>query len=261
MGLLDIQYTNKHMKNSKHKKTAATFKLGLTVFILLGGVSNSGAAIIYFDDFSGAAGTDLHATIPDTRPGSEAWRANTFIDADGLTDAPAGGEGSSAWLPFVPTAGNVYSLSADFNVTAGNNDWLALGFSPNTGGTGFVLSENVSPWMLKRQDPEVQSFLGNNTNGAASHATGAGTINLKILLDTTPTLWTVDWKLNDVSVRTATFTTNPTIESVGFGAWSNALGTVDNFQLETIPEPSSAGLAVLAASGLLLRRNRRALRL
>ena len=119
--------------------------------------AGAGATVIYADDFSGPAGTDLNDTAPDIRSGTDGgnsaarWIAFNAFDADGTVGNEV--QSSCALLPFIPGAGEIYTLSLDVNTTGGGVDWLALGFTQNINtGQAFVGSINGYDWMLLRQD-------------------------------------------------------------------------------------------------------------
>jgi len=223
---------------------------------------------VYYDNFDGSGAADLNGTAPDVRPGPETWTAADAWKADG---SKSSGGTRSAWLPLVPDAGKLYTLSLDVNPdVSGSSDWFALGFNSNNltdqfhdgGNTGFA-------WLLNRENDAsssvVQTFLGGGTSGAASHDFNpdkVGFVNLKVQLDTRDSAWTAEWFVDGSSIRgPVAFGSNPTINYVGFGAWSSATGAVDNFRLMvTTPEPATllvwsllAGLSV----ALPWRRRRR----
>ncbi|HUT33012.1 MAG TPA: LamG domain-containing protein [Planctomycetota bacterium] len=196
------------------------------------------AAVIYTDDFSGVAPAGLNGTAPDTRPGSETWTAATAWKADG---SKAGTSNVNAWVPFTAFADNCYTLSLDVNPTyaSGDSNWFALGFSAsNSTAAVFQTSpNNAVAWMLNRSDDNwgtgaFQSFLGPVAAGVQNHVIStSGLVSLKIVLDTQPANWTVEWFVDTVWVRSATFGADPEIAYVGFGAYSTAVGVVDNFSL------------------------------
>ena len=220
--------------------------------------SNVTATIIYSDDFSGAGGA-LDGTAPDTAPGAETWTSNAlFNDAGAKTVVGSAG----AYLPFTPVAltHSVYQLSMDVDLeNTTDNDWFALGFTAgnNTAIPLYAGSNQGVAWMLTRENGNnPQTFLGPVTGGSATHAAaGNGPLNLMVQLDTRQPQWRVTWHINGSVIRDTanTFTTNPTINYVGFGALTDATGTYDNFRLETVnlavPEP---GTAALMGLGLLL---------
>ena len=214
------------------------------------------AQTIYYDDFSGGSATDLGGTAPDIRPGTETWTANTILKADGTKSTAAV---APAFLPFTPLPGTVYSLSMDVDVTAATNtdDWFAIGFSPTNDTTGWhTVNTSVTAWMLNRfndtSPSAFQTFLGPGTASAANHDPNpdiVGPLNMKVVLDTQPALWTVEWFVDDVSIRgPVAYAANPAISYVGFAGYNSTLGSVDNFTLATpVPEPASAALAAVGA--------------
>lgn len=236
------------------------------VIAVLSHATSASAAIIYSDDFSGSSGANLNGTAPDVRPGTQTWTAATAIKADGSV---SGVGHASAYLPFNPVAGNVYTMSVDVNVTGGTGgNWFALGFAADDEIFGWhSTSANPTAWILARHpgQSDSQSFLGPNTGGDANHA-AISNGNLKVVLDTTLPLWKVDWYINNVSVRSTSFTSNPTINYVGLTRADNAVGLFDNFSLSTpspaaaVPEPSSLTLLAIGMVALgvwrVTRKNR-----
>ena len=79
-------------------------------------------------------------------------------------------------------------------------------------------------------------------------------MNLKVVLDTTAADWSAEWFVDDVLVRgPVAYGTQPVINWVGFGKFSSASGTVDNFSLSAVaaPEPGTGALLGMAALGAL----------
>ena len=105
------------------KRFAANFSVtiaALTVFVL----ASAHAAVIYSDDFSGSAGTNLHGTTPDVSTTGQSWVARSTYKADG----------SFSWesmaamtLAFTPVDGRVYTLDAKIENITGNH-WVQFGF-------------------------------------------------------------------------------------------------------------------------------------
>lgn len=215
------------------------------------------AVTIISETFDGDSSTNLNGTI--TEVGGQTWTANTLWKADG--SKPATGTGS-AWVPFTPAPGNVYTLSLTVNPDIStSDDWFALGFASSNDTTVAFhpTPNNTIAWILNRENDAststIQTFLGPTTGGAASHdliPNIVGPIDLDIVLDTNPANWTVEWFANDMLLRgPVAFASNPNIQFVGFGGLTNATGTVDNFVLAddtVVPEPAS--LAVWSILGL-----------
>jgi len=78
---------------------------------------------------------------------------------------------------------------------------------------------------------------GGTINGEANTLTinpNKTTAQLKIVLDTRPALWTMDFQVDGVSFGKGTFSkSNPAIQYIGFGKYGTAAGSVDNFTLTT----------------------------
>ena len=226
----------------------------------------SAATIYYYDDFSGSNGTDLNGTAPDTRPSTETWLGGTGAEAwqaDGSVTPGAVAQGT-AWLPFVPSPGQVYELSLAMSVGANvNGDWFALGFAGNGGVSTDFISADPFAWGLKRGTSggdanEVYSVPDPSTTGIALEGVYAGTTLMSIVLDTNPALWTAEWFVDGLSVRgPEAFAVNPAITHVGFGRYTeNVGGSVDNFQLTVVPEPASIYAMVMGLFALAFANSR-----
>lgn len=221
------------------------------------------SAQIYFDDFSGEPTVDLNGTTPDVRPGDEVWIAGENAQhwkADGSKSQDGQ---STAWLPFTPASGLIYALSLDVNPDiSDSNDWFSIGFSETNSTDGFHTTNTVYGWMLNREndasDTVVQTFLGAGTASAANHdfdPDKIGPINLSVVLNTEQDAWTIEWLVDDTTIRgPMAFDVNPTINYAGMAAWNTATGTVDNFSLNIVPEPASFLLLTLGSLWLVLSR-------
>jgi len=253
---------------------------------------------LYLDQFSTSG--SLNGTKPNTSFNNATWTALGGV-------AGPSSNGSVLSVPttvaqtntldlgsnYFSTHAGVYTLSMDVNIPAGSGSpWLALGFvtNPVTGGTLSSTASNSglnpnggtnggSPWMLDRQNGQVNVYGGNGTNSnflssSVGAFPGGTTYTMKLVLDTSVANWTLDaymgstqLDLNGASAgNTRTFTTNPTdIRYVGFSfsPSGGSIGTItaDNFSLAlaAVPEPSPAllvGAGVVAIFGF--RRIRRA---
>jgi len=225
----------------------------------------NGGDQIYMERFGGSGANNLSGKAPDVRPGQETWVAGSAIKQDGSKST---GGTNSAWLPFVPQAGTVYSLSLDVNPDIStSSDWFAVGFSQgNATGSFHDGGNNAAAWILNRMDDAsasaFQTFMGPVTASGASHNPDpdkVGWINLEVLLDTRAANWTVTWLADgDVLRGPVAYGTNPTINYVGFAGYGNTTGMFDNFVLQTVPEPMTLTLLTLtgAALGGYVRRRR-----
>jgi len=223
------------------------------------------ASVIYQEDFADdTGGPGLHGTKPNDA-GTETWVAANWSETGTLSTTA---EDSNAFLPFTPVAGNVYTLTATLNpdvATDAPSHWLALGFTADdlTTSDFWEGTNAAAPWVLFRaQDafPNViTTFTGTGVTGAAAHdltPDKVGAVEFAIELDTTSASWTAEWFEDGNSLRTHTYTTNPTITHVGFGAHTID-GSVSGFSLVVVPEPAT--MSLLALGGLaILRRRRRA---
>jgi hypothetical protein len=150
------------------------------------------AAVIYRDSFPGSG--PLAGSSPSRRSGTgdAAWTAPAAdwnLTDDGLIAASRG----KAALPFTPQSGRLYRLEAVVNVTAGGNDWAAIGLSRAAAPGDPAMT---AAWILQRHstdlDPNLM-FFGSSTQNlrliTGDSLTGRRT--LAILLDTTQPQWAV----------------------------------------------------------------------
>ena len=193
---------------------------------------------IYSETFSDVGA--LHGSTPDVTTGGATWTASDW-EENGTTGTIAvvnsSGEDDSAFLPFTPVTGNVYTLSATMTVPSGGQGtgWAAIGFAATNTTTGSFWANNTAPWILYRPDTNVDSFLGPGTGGSADEGNWATSVTFSIILNTENPAWTAEWFIDDgsgpVSVRSETFGTNPTIGYAGFGRENGNTTAIDNFNL------------------------------
>jgi hypothetical protein len=236
----------------------------VTACIVAGNGALASAAVLYDENFTGAAATTLNGQIPDVdqNGGFNTWRAHSHFTADGNMNAPANGSG--AFLPFIPAPGFVYTLSASFTNVVGNTNWMGFGFAEsvpanpqNTGNDYRFISGATSgkAWMLFRgafgtNALTHQTHRGNADSGTTNPAdwsvgtfAAGGDIDLQIVLDTTAAAYTAtfyaklptDGAYTQVSAGALPLAAQD-IGAVGFAAAavSTSIDAVmTNFSLET----------------------------
>mgnify|MGYP006271859483 CR=1 FL=1 len=218
--------------------------------------------VIYADPLDGVSG-DLDGTSPSDRGGTGLvdWDANSVFKANGDI---AEGDDSGAWLPFVPTAGNIYQLSADVNTTGSSNtnQWNTLGFSDAGDTSEDFIPQGYATMLLRDVRTGATAFTGLGTAGSSGFDPPAGVVEFAIVLDATDANsanWTAEFFLDGTSLgASATVSSGDfgDITHVGFSTLKDAAGTVADFQLATvIPEPAS--LALLGLGGLVMLSGRR----
>lgn len=266
--------------------------------VLVSAAGMAHAGVIYSDNFTGTAGTALGGSAPTTASGTDGgsatatWNAATTAAAATTTTATGfwqyNGSGSAsitgtdvnattgvangliagAYLPFVPQAGQVYTLTITLAPTIGDGtsgNWLGIGFfqaalnGHAVSGTNAALSNN-NPYGLLIDKPTgvYQSFAGLGTANAGPTATIAKTPHtFAIQLDTTGTNYTFAWSVDGGAFSTPqTASATPNIGLVGFGTNKQA-GSVSSFSLSTnVPEPTSVA-ALAGGAALLVSRRRR----
>jgi len=260
-----------------------TFVGALAGLVFAAGISQA-QIIIYQDDFSGGTG-NLAGEAPDVRPGSETWIAQPGASLPGGAESGAfradgtsitsnhGGSGGS-FLPFAPSAGNVYKLSASINVAADDAGYISIGFS-NGIGDRYILIANGGAFIggNEHPNPDIRTYLGVSVAGQAEHdnLNIDGLSEIDIILDATDAdaaLWTMEFIINGgSSVHGPLPKTFGSGFNNGNGSWAdishvgishnNAAGVVESFELSIIPEPNSAALLLGVSALALLHRRRR----
>ena len=170
-----------------------------------------------------------------------------------------------AWLPFVPTAGNTYTLTASLTgVGVGQSTadvaWWALGFAKalptnaeSAAGNRFIEAPTLGrAWMLFRpNNPGTnanQVQIGNATTGTgtsipwtAGTPTGGGDVDMQIVVDTTASTWTGSFYAKRPTDVSYTFITTQNIlqDITGMVHGTTATagtvlnGMINHFKLET----------------------------
>ena len=203
--------------------------------------------LVYQDLFTGTYGP-LNGRVPDTK-GTNQWIASTAWNAgnNGGVNEAAVNVGNSAFLPFVPLAGQLYILSATLEDQAGGGGWAALGYSGSDGGTGNNLNQGTTVgWMLARDDGDAganQVFVGPGTGrGADTGQYSTGPATYSTILDTrpvSPANWSFTFQVNGATVLPPTpfGGAGPSISYVGMSGFGSDSVTASNFTLTVLSEP------------------------
>ena len=256
-----------------------TIALGLNL------LSSASANIVFFDDFGTAPGTtELQGRTPVTTPGNDwlAFNSNStngwkiqngealFLPT-GTVNAMAGIDLGANYFSSNP---GVYSLKSTFSMTADSEStlWYGLGYSEfisqgqNRGFYETSVSNEGKPWMFMRQNGELNVRVAGNSSVYSQTGYDVSSFEMELVLDTTPTNWTVDafyngtqLDLNGASIGMSyTYSTNPTLAAVGLSAPDGVIGTVQSITLQTVPEPSTYALLLgLFSLGVMVTRRRR----
>ena len=202
---------------------------------------------IIADPLNGTSGTLLNGTTPASRSGigGNPWGAGINLVMDG-TEVSVSNTNDSAFVPFAPDAGNIYTLSCDMDITSG--DWIGLAFSQYSNPTnysGFNSSGNIlQAWMCQVQSGYYYLFIGPELNTSAGEPYVGPGLNFThtnaIVLNTVGQNWTVQYFVDGTSVGGPnTYSSvpgvNPAIGYVGIGsARTGQSGTFQNFKLEAV---------------------------
>lgn len=255
-------------------RTIRSMTIGLSA-AMIAATSAFASTIIYSDDFSGSAATNLNGLAPDVRSGTDGGSASatwtsyqTNFHADGSVagvNTGTAGQAIEAYLPFTPNTGNIYTLTIDLN--PGNSasvNWMAVGFTNNLATTNSFSYGGNASWVIYSQRGDGSAKSSGNTNFSTGATFGSNTgvsdpMRVTITLDTTAALWSTTYSTFNLTTSTIVgsssfaYTTNPSITGIFIGSLLTT-GTVDNLQLSVaaIPEPSSfaflaGGMALVLA--------------
>jgi hypothetical protein len=229
--------------------------------------TSSALNTIYEENFLGSSANNLNGSTVDVDNSggfNTTWLAYSGYKQNGLL--PTASVAQGAWLPFIPTAGNTYTLTASLTgVGVGQSTadvaWWALGFAKalptnaeSAAGNRFIEAPTLGRgWMLFRpNNPGTnanQVQIGSATTGTgttipwtAGTPTGGGDVDMQIVLDTTAATWTGSFYAKRPTDVSYTFITTQNvlqdITGIGLTRTTATAGTVLNgminhFKLET----------------------------
>ncbi len=218
--------------------------------------TSNGAApgtAIYSDDFTSGTNGALAGQAPQTRPGTETWRAASVFtkNTSGIGTVTSSGSGS-ANLP-MPTfdPNSVYTLTARVLNSRTDTSWVGIGWTTQTTNTNaWNVAGTGTYWFLWRGNDQFAAFAG---AGATNSITGSGTaagedniLDMRIVLDMPANTATFLYKhpgASDWSTFAGPTTLNASlisgINSVGFTTLNGSTG-IQSFEL-TVSEPSATG--------------------
>ena len=232
------------------------------------GITPVHSGILFQDDFDGEQ-DELNGSSPDITTGGASWMASSVFNGDG-TITPARG---TATLAFTPVNGVVYTLDATIETESGSTrDWIALGFADGQAidDSRFVSGSVVGrTWMLHRAADSAQPVnrtwvgsIGRDWSWPSRSPLG-GTINLRIILDTTKgaSQWKSTWfakrpEQADYHLVGAPMPLhNESISSVGFAVSGPGIsGAIKSLSLKADPETKGRSPSVLADGPAKLSR-------
>ena len=195
----------KSLVTRRHSAKALAFLAGLLLSFAF--ACGAFGEVIYYDHFDGPEGAGLNGTVPQITTGGAAWVAGSNFDADGTIMFENSGMGDSAYLPFVPREGHVYTLSATiialvspYRTIIGTNDWVGVGFTESNEDPGSRFfddngTRNPVYWAMTRTSDagsNDQTFVGPGEADSLDSATLSAD-DIKIVLDTRGPAWQVSW--------------------------------------------------------------------
>jgi len=235
------------------------------------------AAVIVSDPFSGSSTVDLHGTQAVMNQGvldaggSATWTANTAFNTDGSIAFQSGSGlarlalGSYIWDARGSENG-LFTLTSTISIASGT--WISVGFFHTEAATSTYFSNgSPGPGMstaLLRSTNAVNYYGGKGINQSSTPGSATGAVTFTISLDLrswngTTNFGTVTFSNDKVGDPKAVILTddggvNPFLY-VGFSGISSPNGTISNFSLSQVPEPSTLFiLSLLPLLGLCRRR-------
>jgi hypothetical protein len=120
--------------------------------------------------------------------------------------------------------------------------------SPSPSANFHEGGRSTAPWLLRRHDGETYVARGPRTGGIVQTGffpNDRGTL-AEVCLDTRSAAWEASFRFDGEHVHTTTYSTNPTIQYVGFGTeYTHREGAVRTFRVQEVdPDPDGDGIPV-----------------
>ncbi len=235
----------------------------LAAMVAVGLAGTASASVIYSDNFPGSSTAALDGTSPATDATAATWSAPLALSSGGWAangSTTNTSTNADALLSFTPVSGNVYTLSATLDPTGLNSNWIALGFADANSSTPMYTSGG--PWTIVRGNGQIAFSPGPGATSVGGYTSTTSPETSSLVLNTEGSQWTFQGYYNGKLEITDTYAvgSNPTnIAYVGIDT-NGEPGSVSNFQLTAVPEPTTLGLSAVGGLGLLLIGRRRAAR-
>lgn len=233
------------------------------------------ATVIYEHSFSGSSSNSLNDVALDTAnavlggSNGATWLASEprfFADGHTTASVATTPNTSSAYVAFSPVDGYQYTIAMDVGVTSAStvSDWIALSLIDGTPDTTRAFFQHTSfdpPGSFdayasvgrRHSGYSGVTFLdwqGPGNSGPSNHLSEdeAGVWTLSILLDTTNAgAWTYQVRMqgdNGAEQLSSTYNLGPAasgnIDYFMITNHNRVAGTLDNFSITAVPEPTSA---------------------
>lgn len=192
---------------------------------------------VLFEEFFDGDGANLTSQQPSVTTDNLSWigpSSDTILDSGNLN----GEGGVTAYLPFSPSSGFIYTLEGTIVQSEIDEDqWLSFGFALQNPPINSAQSSSGLVWALTRNtsgnDDQVLHTNPSGGTGATQRGdfvTGAATIEMQIILDTTqgPGSWTYHWLVNGQFRLRDVALPSSFEESIGSIAISKRVGSTSN---------------------------------